>query len=106
MASAVRSFTRCLQRVQSQLTRAATLRQQQERYVTTSSASSDQSVRHVSTQFVPSTESVEQTNIDVEPGYDELPVYSYNEWDTLEEIIVGRAEGQRIPELSLDLMVS
>ena len=34
------------------------------------------------------------------------PVSSYNEWDPLEEIIVGRAEGQRIPFLHPILQVS
>jgi len=34
------------------------------------------------------------------------PVNSYNEWDPLEEIIVGRAEGQRIPFLHPDLQVA
>ena len=33
------------------------------------------------------------------------PVSSHNEWDPLEEIIVGRAEGQRVPFLSPDLKV-
>jgi len=34
------------------------------------------------------------------------PVNSYNEWDPLEEIIVGRAEGQRVPFLHPDLQVN
>ena len=34
------------------------------------------------------------------------PVGSYNEWDPLEEIIVGRAEGQRVPFLHPDLQVN
>jgi len=34
------------------------------------------------------------------------PVHSYNEWDPLEEIIVGRAEGQRVPFLHPDLQVA
>jgi len=33
------------------------------------------------------------------------PVSSYNEWDPLEEIIVGRAEGQRVPFLYPDIKV-
>ena len=33
------------------------------------------------------------------------PVNSYNEWDPLEEIIVGRAEGQRVPFLNPDIKV-
>ena len=34
------------------------------------------------------------------------PVHSYNEWDPLEEIIVGRAAGQRVPFLHPDLQVN
>ena len=34
------------------------------------------------------------------------PVSSYNEWDPLLEIIVGRAEGQRVPFLHPDLQVN
>jgi len=34
------------------------------------------------------------------------PVNSYNEWDPLEEIIVGRAAGQRVPFLHPDLQVN
>ena len=34
------------------------------------------------------------------------PVSSYNEWDPLEEVIVGRAEGQRVPFLHPDLQVT
>jgi len=34
------------------------------------------------------------------------PVSSYNEWDPLEEIIVGRAEGQRVPFLNPDIQVT
>ena len=34
------------------------------------------------------------------------PVNSYNEWDPLEEIIVGRAEGQRVPFLHPDIKVT
>ena len=33
------------------------------------------------------------------------PVCSYNEWDPLEEVILGRAEGARIPKLDLPLKV-
>ncbi|ELT92098.1 hypothetical protein CAPTEDRAFT_168386 [Capitella teleta] len=33
----------------------------------------------------------------------DVPVLSWNEWDPLEEIVVGRAEGQRIPFLHPDL---
>lgn len=31
------------------------------------------------------------------------PVCSYNEWDLLEEVIVGRAEGATVPELSVEV---
>jgi len=34
------------------------------------------------------------------------PVNTYNEWDPLEEIIVGRAEGQHVPFLHPDLKVT
>ena len=40
---------------------------------------------------------------DIRPS---CPVSSYNEWDPLEEIIVGRAEGQRVPFLHPDLQVT
>lgn len=36
----------------------------------------------------------------------DVPVMSWNEWDPLEEIIVGRAEGQRIPFLHPDFKVN
>ena len=35
----------------------------------------------------------------------ECPVNSYNEWDPLEEVIVGIAEGARVPRLGLDIKV-
>jgi len=35
----------------------------------------------------------------------ECPVNSYNEWDPLEEVIVGRPEGQRIWPLDAQLKV-
>ena len=38
-------------------------------------------------------------------GGEDSPVLSWNEWDPLEEIIVGRAEGQRIPFLEPDIKV-
>lgn len=37
---------------------------------------------------------------------DAHPVWSCNEWDPLKEIVVGRAEGQRVPSLAPDLQVS
>lgn len=36
---------------------------------------------------------------------DGVPVMAWNEWDPLEEIIVGRAEGQRVPTMHPDLRV-
>ena len=40
------------------------------------------------------------------PGAIPSPVSSYNEWDPLEEIIVGTAEGMRVPFLHPNLKVS
>ena len=37
--------------------------------------------------------------------HESLPVWSCNEWDPLKEVVVGRAEGQRVPLLSPDLKV-
>lgn len=34
------------------------------------------------------------------------PVCSYNEWDPLEEVIVGRVEGATVPHLSTEIKVS
>ena len=62
-------------------------------------------VRHVASTTTGIRLKDQNVTTDVDPGYEEMPVCSYNEWDTLEEIIVGRAEGQRIPELSPDMKV-
>lgn len=35
----------------------------------------------------------------------ECPVCSYNEWDPLEEVIVGRAENARVPPFSVEVKV-
>lgn len=33
------------------------------------------------------------------------PVCSYNEWDPLEEVIVGRPQGARVPKLGIEVKV-
>ncbi len=33
------------------------------------------------------------------------PVWSWNEWDPLEEIIVGRAEGATVPKFTMEVKV-
>ena len=33
------------------------------------------------------------------------PVCSYNEWDPLEEVIVGRVEGATVPQFSVEVKV-
>lgn len=38
-----------------------------------------------------------------EPDYVEIPVRSYNEWDPLEEVIVGRLEGATIPSVHISV---
>lgn len=38
----------------------------------------------------------------VQPG---CPVCSYNEWDPLEEVIVGRAENAHVPPLTVEVKV-
>ena len=37
--------------------------------------------------------------------YGQCPVSSYNEWDTLEEVIVGRPQGARVPKLGPEVKV-
>ena len=37
---------------------------------------------------------------------DDCPVRSYNEWDCLEEVIVGRPDGARVPKLGPEVKVS
>lgn len=41
-----------------------------------------------------------------EPVQQECPVCSYNEWDPLEEVIVGRAENARVPPFTVEVKVS
>lgn len=36
----------------------------------------------------------------------ECPVCSYNEWDPLEEVIVGRAENAQVPPFTVEVKVS
>lgn len=40
-----------------------------------------------------------------EPVQQECPVCSYNEWDPLEEVIVGRAENARVPPFTVEVKV-
>lgn len=40
-----------------------------------------------------------------EPAQQECPVSSYNEWDPLEEVIVGRAENARVPPFTVEVKV-
>jgi len=35
----------------------------------------------------------------------ESPVWSWNEWDPLEEVIVGRAEGASVPPFTMEVKV-
>ena len=46
-----------------------------------------------------------QPSSDIETIPETCPVQSYNEWDTLEEVILGRAEGARVPKIGLDVRV-
>ena len=41
-----------------------------------------------------------------EPVPEECPVCSYNEWDPLEEVIVGRAENAQVPPFTVEVKVS
>ncbi|XP_042338762.1 glycine amidinotransferase, mitochondrial-like, partial [Plectropomus leopardus] len=38
-----------------------------------------------------------------EPALQECPVCSYNEWDPLEEVIVGRAENAHVPPFTVEV---
>lgn len=40
-----------------------------------------------------------------EPVPDECPVCTYNEWDPLEEVIVGRVENARVPPFTVEVKV-
>ncbi|KAK9394006.1 glycine amidinotransferase mitochondrial [Crotalus adamanteus] len=41
-----------------------------------------------------------------DPSPENCPVCSYNEWDPLEEVIVGRAENARVPPFTVEVKVS
>ena len=41
-----------------------------------------------------------------EPVEQECPVCSHNEWDPLEEVIVGRAENAHVPPFTVEVKVS
>lgn len=66
----------------------------QRAFQSTSSAAAAQSQRALENDHV--TEPVEQ----------ECPVCSYNEWDPLEEVIVGRAENAHVPPFTPEVKVS
>ena len=46
---------------------------------------------------------VEEPVTDLAPQ--ESPVCAYNEWDPLEEVIVGRAENARVPPFTVEVKV-
>ena len=48
----------------------------------------------------------EPTDLSEHEPHSECPVSSYNEWDPLEEVIVGMAEGSRVPNYTLEIHVS
>jgi hypothetical protein len=54
----------------------------------------------------PASTQVRVADEDPAPAQSECPVNSYNEWDPLEEVIVGRAYGHRIPSLHSQIQVS
>lgn len=66
----------------------------QRAFQSTSSAAAAQSRHAVEEEHV--TETVQQ----------ECPVCSYNEWDPLEEVIVGRAENAHVPLFTVEVKVS
>uniref|UniRef100_A0A8C6VLJ9 Glycine amidinotransferase n=1 Tax=Naja naja TaxID=35670 RepID=A0A8C6VLJ9_NAJNA len=41
-----------------------------------------------------------------DPSPENCPVCSHNEWDPLEEVIVGRAENARVPPFTVEVKVS
>lgn len=41
----------------------------------------------------------------VETKYSKSPVWAWNEWDPLEEVIVGRVEGASVPPLTIEVKV-
>lgn len=46
-----------------------------------------------------------EENAVTEPELQECPVCAYNEWDPLEEVIVGRAENARVPPFTVEVKV-
>lgn len=48
---------------------------------------------------------IEEENV-TEPEQQQCPVCSYNEWDPLEEVIVGRAENAHVPPFTVEVKVS
>lgn len=66
----------------------------QRAFQSTSSAAAAQSQRAIEEEHV------------TEPMLQECPVCSYNEWDPLEEVIVGRAENARVPPFTVEVKVS
>ena len=54
--------------------------------------------------------SASQVNVEKDPiehpQKEECPVCAYTEWDPLEEVIVGRPEGARVPKLRPEIKVS
>lgn len=66
----------------------------QRAFQTTSSAAAAHSQR-----------AIEEENV-TEPEQQQCPVCSYNEWDPLEEVIVGRAENAHVPPFTVEVKVS
>lgn len=66
----------------------------QRAFQSTSSAAAAQSQRALDEEHV------------TEPLQQECPVCSYNEWDPLEEVIVGRAENAHVPPFTVEVKVS
>ncbi len=53
----------------------------------------------------PQRAAIEEEHV-TEPVHQECPVCSYNEWDPLEEVIVGRAENAHVPPFTVEVKVS
>lgn len=49
---------------------------------------------------------VEEERVTGAVQQDECPVCCYNEWDPLEEVIVGRAEDAHVPPFTVEVKVS
>ena len=86
----------------------SSLRAAAHRVVSNVANSSSASVRLASTSSQRRATSVsakqELDEVPVE-SVEECPVNSYNEWDLLEEVIVGRPNGARIPKLGTEVKV-